>query len=827
MKINYTVTQRLIARLLLICLCLQSCGGGFDNNPFIPIQEEQTALIQTTVQVNLPLTNIQPLVDKQLTAHGGHAVNFYKKAGELKADVEMNAPQGFSKSYEGVKVYIEKGTELASLHRLDIKSQERRISLQLAQGKKPAHIVIYKGSGLMGGMLEGEEEASEGELEDEDIPEECFCPITQEIMQDPVIAQDGHTYERTAIQRWFDIPKRMSPKTGATLLNIKLRPNYAMRSLIQDLVPSLAKRKLEMRHIEAAIKLREEEITETLEQKGQLIEKENKEKLNLAASLEQKEKELEEKIDLVNVMEQRIKALEEQANSSKLREEEIAEKLVQKSHLVEKESQEKLHLATALEQRERELAERAAALNIMDDRIRELERQVRFFLEKDNKTHSIMLQIQQCMGQLSSEQFMSSSSGSSSSSSFIADSKDNTTVLAASQIKEKGKEKLKDEDSEIDEVVLLDQASRVEKEEIQLHKACEKGNLEAVKYLVEKGVNVNMENEERLTPLYYACQKGDLELVRYLVERGVNIQAKSKYGETPLYGACWRDNLELIKYLVEKGANIQAKSYGETPLATTARAGNLEAVKYLVGQGANVSVRDEEGNTPLHQACQKGDLELVKYLVEKGVNVNVKNINGNTPLLLACKGNDLELVKYLVEEGADVNAKDKEGNTLYWAYCERDNIELVKLLVELGADVNAKGDYGNTLLYFICERNDLELAKYLVDKGADVNVKDENGTTLLRFIYDEYENDNYLELFKYLVEKGADVNAKGKYGTNLLHFICESDNGNNNLELVKYLLEKGADINATDVMGETPIDIARQKGYKALVNLLNEKLDSY
>ncbi|NEJ83202.1 hypothetical protein GR268_42755, partial [Rhizobium leguminosarum] len=97
-------------------------------------------------------------------------------------------------------MYIEQGAELSNLPRLDKKVQQRRIHLQLAQRESPARVVIYKGTGLMGGMLEGEEEAAEDELAEEPIPDECFCPITQEIMEDPVIAQDGHTYERTAIQ---------------------------------------------------------------------------------------------------------------------------------------------------------------------------------------------------------------------------------------------------------------------------------------------------------------------------------------------------------------------------------------------------------------------------------------------------------------------------------------------------------------------------------------------------------------------------------------------------------------------------------------------------
>ena len=49
------------------------------------------------------------------------------------------------------------------------------------------------------------------------IPPDFICPITQEIMRDPVIALDGHSYERTAITQWFGLGRIKSPLTNAPL----------------------------------------------------------------------------------------------------------------------------------------------------------------------------------------------------------------------------------------------------------------------------------------------------------------------------------------------------------------------------------------------------------------------------------------------------------------------------------------------------------------------------------------------------------------------------------------------------------------------------------
>lgn len=68
----------------------------------------------------------------------------------------------------------------------------------------------------------------------EAIPAEFFCPITHEIFEDPVIANDGFTYERAAIQDWFDSGHRVSPMSNQPLENITVLPNHNLRSQINS-----------------------------------------------------------------------------------------------------------------------------------------------------------------------------------------------------------------------------------------------------------------------------------------------------------------------------------------------------------------------------------------------------------------------------------------------------------------------------------------------------------------------------------------------------------------------------------------------------------------
>ena len=65
---------------------------------------------------------------------------------------------------------------------------------------------------------------------------EVVCPITQELPIDPVLAEDGKIYERTAIKTWLGKNKR-SPSTGAAM-GTRLLPAVQVRSMIEQLVKS-------------------------------------------------------------------------------------------------------------------------------------------------------------------------------------------------------------------------------------------------------------------------------------------------------------------------------------------------------------------------------------------------------------------------------------------------------------------------------------------------------------------------------------------------------------------------------------------------------------
>jgi hypothetical protein len=70
----------------------------------------------------------------------------------------------------------------------------------------------------------------------DELPEDLCCPITCELMKDPVITADGTTFERCAIKEWFETGARTSPTTNEPLENLTLIPNHVCKRLINALM---------------------------------------------------------------------------------------------------------------------------------------------------------------------------------------------------------------------------------------------------------------------------------------------------------------------------------------------------------------------------------------------------------------------------------------------------------------------------------------------------------------------------------------------------------------------------------------------------------------
>lgn len=89
-------------------------------------------------------------------------------------------------------------------------------------------------------VKEGKEVVAEEKAEQETLPEEFFCPITQELLKDPVITEAGIIYERAAIELWLK-DHDTDPYTRMVLVKKTLIPVIAFKSLIEKAIKARQK----------------------------------------------------------------------------------------------------------------------------------------------------------------------------------------------------------------------------------------------------------------------------------------------------------------------------------------------------------------------------------------------------------------------------------------------------------------------------------------------------------------------------------------------------------------------------------------------------------
>ncbi len=114
--------------------------------------------------------------------------------------------------------------------------------------------------------------------------------------------------------------------------------------------------------------------------------------------------------------------------------------------------------------------------------------------------------------------------------------------------------------------------STAEEQTVDIWTAAAQGNIQAIKQHVSAGTDVDAkEPPGGSTPLLVAATFGQVEAVKFLIEKGANVNAGSNDGSTALHGAAFFCHTEIVKLLLGKGAVVDAKNIrGETPLDAVA-----------------------------------------------------------------------------------------------------------------------------------------------------------------------------------------------------------------------------------------------------------------
>ncbi|MEH7342925.1 ankyrin repeat domain-containing protein [Bacillus sp. JJ1532] len=196
-------------------------------------------------------------------------------------------------------------------------------------------------------------------------------------------------------------------------------------------------------------------------------------------------------------------------------------------------------------------------------------------------------------------------------------------------------------------------------------------------------------------------------------------------------------------------------------------------------------IMSEGLNKELLQAAEQGKADAISRLIKEGANINAQDSKGRTATMIATYNNDVETAKVFIKAGADVNIQDDMKNNPFLYAGAEGYIDILKLTIEAGADPAITNRYGGTALIPASEHGFVDVIKEL------------------------------------LTHTDIDVNHVNNLGwTALLEAIILNDGDEKQQQTVQLLIENGADVNIPDNNKVTPLQHAREKGFKEIEKIL-------
>ena len=259
---------------------------------------------------------------------------------------------------------------------------------------------------------------------------------------------------------------------------------------------------------------------------------------------------------------------------------------------------------------------------------------------------------------------------------------------------------------------------------------------------------------EGYLPIHRAAQGGNLHAIKWFINIGVNTQLKTQSGLTALdLSLLYLRNNEYSRYqnecleeLYRAFFDSSHKNYSSdiSPLLALSKYSNLhlaaeiglDVVKYVYKKGLEIvpslkrnkflllDEQDAHGNTPLHFAAFHGREHVVKYLVRVGANVNIKNKNNHTPMWTALKKSPLLPIKFHVDNRCYTT------NDYLYTSCETTPYdEIVRYLI--WSQKSSISEFDQTVILDTAIEHKMPLTLYTLLKiGVDLKYDDGSSSFL-------------------------------------------------------------------------------------------------
>ena len=158
------------------------------------------------------------------------------------------------------------------------------------------------------------------------------------------------------------------------------------------------------------------------------------------------------------------------------------------------------------------------------------------------------------------------------------------------------------------------------RDELAMIIASSTGNLDAVKRLLNKGMDLDHSDFTGNTPLIYAARYARVTLVEYLLRHGADVNAYTHWGTTALIEAVRKGSFPVVQDLLDAGADVdQLNNKHESALFDAVKYRRLWAVNMLLYRNAQTDIKNTLGYTPLAYAIEEHQKQIVSTLQQRSV----------------------------------------------------------------------------------------------------------------------------------------------------------------------------------------------------------------
>jgi ankyrin repeat protein len=360
-----------------------------------------------------------------------------------------------------------------------------------------------------------------------------------------------------------------------------------------------------------------------------------------------------------------------------------------------------------------------------------------------------------------------------------------------------------------------------------LRDAVAAGDLEAVKRLLDAGVDVNMElpGTGGTTIASLAASKGCAAILRALAARGADVDRACGWG-SPLNSAVESGDIESVRALIEVGCDVNAASSSMNPLWHAAQTGQLDIVRLLLAAGADPYL--EAGKrTPRVGRCGERRYAAMMDLLLSAMHDPVKRRSTlKRALRSALYAQSHHEVRYCLERAPDLydEPDDDVGQRPLQCAAIRGDAAMLRYLLSLGP-CTIEGDQKTSGLPIAdmsplasaVLNGQMDAVRVLVEAGASVSSRAPSGYTPL--MYACYPgNPEHPAIVDFLLDHGADIDTRAADGQTALSLAVKSGL----YRVVEALLRHGPDLLARDQQDRTVFDLAQTCGDRKLIDLLRQ-----